>query len=250
MTKRKAVIGLAVLCALALSAFASASASAAAGRAFTCTTTAPTEIKNFSDEHCIVPTAAGKGTRGHVLVPVGTETKISATNAKTASSTTAAFPMTLRITIAGVKTHITCKKVSGTGTLTNAATSVSGSGTLNYTECEVVEPMGKGCVVGSITAAVKATTVGQTENNKLKFEPSVAGGNLATIHISGCANEVPPAANYPLTGSFVATTEGATTSTTLAGTEAENKLKVGGNKAGLEGKITISMEGGEPLVLT
>jgi hypothetical protein len=55
MIGRKSAVGIAVLCALAISAFASASASAAAGRAFTCTTSAPVGAKEFNDEHCVVP---------------------------------------------------------------------------------------------------------------------------------------------------------------------------------------------------
>jgi hypothetical protein len=253
MTGRKSVIGLAVLCALALSAFASASASAAAGRAYTCTTTASS--KNFSDEHCIVPTEPEKGTRGHVLIAEGTKTDIIATNAKTASSTTAAAPATLKGTLAGVKTDVSCTTVENdpevTSYLLNGATSVSGRGRLVYSGCTVKEPVGKGCVVknGKITTEeLEATTAGQTANNKLEFKS--VGANFAIIPIEGCANEAPPKANYPVTGSLVATTEGATTRTTIAAVETENKLKFGGNKAGIEGTITISMEGGQPIVLT
>jgi hypothetical protein len=246
MIGRKSVIGIAVLCALVLSAFAAASASAEQ-RAYACSESfTPRE---YSDAHCVNKVSEG-AKFGVKEEPTGTAVTISATNAKTASSTEKASPATLRGTLAGVKTEITCTTVTGTGTLTNAAASTSGSGTLNYTGCTVVEPAGKGCQVGNVTATVKATTVGQAAN-RLKFEPSVTGGNFATVGISGCANEAPPAASYPVTGSLVATTEGATTSTTLTEVETENKLKFGGNKAGLEGKITISATSSSvgPLIL-
>jgi hypothetical protein len=76
------------------------------------------------------------------------------------------------------------------------------------------------------------------------------GDNLALVSIEGCASGVPPKGDYPVAGSAVAITEGATVSTTLAGVEAEGKLKFGGNKAGLDGKITSRSIGGTPVVLT
>jgi hypothetical protein len=249
MIGRNPVIGLAVLCALAISAFASASASAEQ-RAYTCTTSAPAGSKNFSDEHCVVPTEPGKGTRGHVLI--GSEpTLVTVTNGKTASSTTAATSKVLRGTLAGVKTKITCTTVTGTGTITNAAASVSGTGKITFSGCTVEEPAGKGCVItgGKIESSAKITTVGQA-TTKIKIEPSEAGSSFASVPIEGCAGEVPPKGSYPTTGSFTVTAEGATTSVTLAGSEAEGKLKFGGNKTGIEGKVTLRMVEGEPIVFT
>jgi hypothetical protein len=251
MLVRRTVFGLAVLGALVIGAFISASASAEQ-LAYTCTTTAPAGSKNFSDEHCVVPAGVGKGTRGHVLIPPGTITQIGATNAFTASSTTSAATWIWGIIAAAIKLKVVCNAASGTGSLKNAAASVSGTVKLQFTGCTVTEPAGKGCVVkgGTIeTSNLNFTTVGQAAN-RLKFESEVEKGNFATIPIEGCAGEAPPKANYPATGSLVATTEGATTSTTLAGVEAEGKFKVAGNKAGLEGKITIRMAEGEPIVLT
>jgi hypothetical protein len=59
----------------------------------------------------------------------------------------------------------------------------------------------------------------------------------------------------PIAGSFIATTSGATATTTHAGITAQGTLTFGGNAAGLEGASTIRMKpepGKEasPIVLT
>jgi hypothetical protein len=247
MIRRKSVIGIALLCALALSAFATSSASAAAGRAFECVSGKGT----LRGEHCLT-TGTASATFGHVEIKNGTATEITATNAKSASETTASSPATLSGTIAGVKTAIVCTGVSGSGTLTNASTGVSGSGVIKYSGCTVSEPAGKGCEVvgGTIeTSTLSATTVGRTNNNELEFK-APTGGNFATINIKGCANEAPPAAAYPVTGSLIATTIGATTETVEATITAQKTLKFGGQVAGLNGAITISKKGSNPLALT
>jgi hypothetical protein len=81
------------------------------------------------------------------LIPEGSAISLTETDAKTASSTTAASPTTLRGTLAGVKTEITCTAVGGIGPLTNSAAWTTASATLAYTGCTVVEPAGKGCQV-------------------------------------------------------------------------------------------------------
>jgi hypothetical protein len=245
MIGRKSVIGLAVLCALAFSAIAATSAFAAPGRAFEC---APGGTQ-FSDAHC---KTAGSGF-GHVAIANGTATKITGTNAKTAGSTTAAEVSKLKGKIAGIATEVQCTGLSGSGELTNAAGSVSGSGQITYTGCTVTAPAGRGCVVtgGEIkTKPLAATTAGLTNNNELKFEPGPGETEFASIPIGSCLENSPPSGNYPVAGSLIATTTGATTTTTHAGITGQKTLTFGGNAAGLEGALTISMEGGNPLVLT
>jgi hypothetical protein len=248
MIGRKSVIGLAVLCALVVSAFSAAGASAEQ-RAYTCTPEAVVKDYASADQHCVTNIGSGGG-RGHVLIEAK-ETKITGTNEKTASSTTAKETSKLLGALAGVITEVQCTGLTGTGNLTNAAASVTGEGVITYTGCVVTKPA-VGCeVVGGTIATenLTATTVGQAAN-RLKFTPKAPATKFATVPIKGCAGEAPPAGNYPVTGSLIAKTSGATTTTKHEDITTQNTLKFGGVKAGIEGALTISMEGGEPITLT
>jgi hypothetical protein len=252
MAGHRSVIGIAVLCALALSAVVASGASAAAGRAFKCVEVSGGKLFG---PHCL---AEGDKTNptakfGHQEIKNGTATEITATNAKSASETTASSPTTLAVTISGVKIAIVCTTVSGVGSLTNATTGVSGSGKIAATGCTVEEPAGKGCEVtgGTIeTSTFTTTTVGRTNNNELEIK-APTGGNFATINIKGCANEAPPANAYPMTGSYIVTARGATLEKVEATITAQKTLKIGGQVAGLNGAITVSTKtGGIPIALT
>jgi hypothetical protein len=233
MIGRRSVIGVVMALALAFAAFGVANASAEQ-KAWACVAS---EEGEYTDAHC-TKTAPGKLLYKLELVTVSGDA-ISATNAKTASETTASTPSQLSGTLAGVATELECTGVSGTGSLTNAASSVTGTGKLTYTGCVVLKPAGKGCKVtgGTVkTEELKATTVGQAAN-KLKFE--MVGTKFANVEIKECSTT---ALNntFPVTGSLIANTNGATTTTAKAEIETQNTLKFGGNKAGLGGAITIS----------
>jgi hypothetical protein len=250
MMGRKSVIGLAVLCALVFSAITVASAFAAPGRAWTCKKGGPNQ---FNDEHCINGTG---GEYGHVAIANGLpKTTIVGTNAKTASGTVAAEVSKLKAKIAGIATEVQCTGVSGTGELENSAGSVSGSGQITYSGCTVTLPAGRECAItgGEIkTKPLAATTAGLTNNNELKFEMAAGETEFASIPIKGCKENSPPEGNYPVAGSLIATTSGATTTTVHSTITAQNTLTFGGNAAGLQGALTISMSGagGNPIVLT
>jgi hypothetical protein len=236
MIGRSSVIGVVMALALAIAAFAAANASAEQ-RAWTCGSGI-----GFADAHCLIPNTVS-GPFAEIEIPPSVATAISATNAKTASETTASTPSQLSGTLAGVATELECTGVSGTGSLTNAASSVTGTGKLTYTGCVVLKPAGKGCKVtgGTVkTEELKATTVGQAAN-KLKFE--MVGTKFANVEIKECSTT---ALNntFPVTGSLIANTNGATTTTAKAEIETQNTLKFGGNKAGLGGAITISDSAG------
>lgn len=248
MIGRKSVIGLAVLCALVFSAIAATSAFAAPGRAYTCTESAA--VKEFTDAHCT--TKGSPATRGHTLITEA-NTKITLTNEKTLEGTTASSTAKLKGKLAGVATEVQCTKVHGTGTMTNEATFVTGGGEIVYTGCSVTLPAGRNCKVTGETVKTKplvGTTSGLPNNNELKFEMGAGETKFAEVPIENCTNNSPPTANYPVTGSLIATTSGATTSTTHEQITTQGTLKFGGNPAGLDGKVTISMEGGDPIVLT
>jgi hypothetical protein len=251
MIGRKSVLGILALCALAFSAFAAPNASAEQ-RAFTCTKAAKT--KTFHDAHCL-DSKTTPFEYGHELIAEGVETEITATSAKTAAGTTAGEVSKLKGALSGVVTEVQCKTVHGIGHLKNGPSSVSGTGILTYSECEVTLPAGKGCKVtgGKVeTKNLAATTAGQAAN-QLLFKPN-AGTEFASIPIEGCS--IPALNNtFPVTGELTATTSGATTTTKHETITTQNKLKFGGVKAGLEGAITISMneagnKPGEAIVLT
>ncbi|HET7444177.1 MAG TPA: hypothetical protein VFJ57_05910 [Solirubrobacterales bacterium] len=250
MIGRKSIIGIAVLCALAFSAFAAASASAEQ-RAYTCAS--GVGKKDYKEAHCVTNVGENNGTFGHTLITTA-GTKITGTSANTASNTTAGTVSKLKGALSGVETEVQCTELTGTGELTNDNTepglSVSGTGTIVYKTCTVTKPAGKGCVVkgGSVTTEkLAATTVGQAAN-KVKFTPA-GETNFAIIPIEKC--EIAALNNnFPVTGSLVATASGATLTTTHTGITELNTLKFGGVKAGLEGALTIRMEGGEPITVT
>jgi hypothetical protein len=245
MLGRNSVIMISVVCALAFTALTAANASAEQ-RAYVCETGG---AHQFEDAHCIVPNTT-TGFYHHQLLPI-TATSITATNSRTASGTTAATVEKLKGSLGGVVTEIQCTSLSGTGSLTNAASSVTGTGTLVYSGCTVTKPENKGCVVtgGSVlTTTVKGTTVGQTAGH-LKFTPN-SGTEFATVPISGCENTALNN-NFPVVGSLVANVSGATTTSTHTAVTAQGLLEFGGVEAGLEGALTITTGGLHiPVVLT
>jgi hypothetical protein len=91
------------------------------------------------------------------------------------------------------------------------------------------------------------TTVGQSEAN-LKLEPS-SGTEFAKVAFEGCKENKPPAAEYPVSGTVVAPTTGATVFTSHEEITKNGTLTFGGNTAGIEGAVTISSTLGTPLLL-
>lgn len=248
MIGRKSILGLALLCAPLFSAFAATNASAEQ-KAYTCTTTAG--VKDYNDEHCVTNVGAGKGTRGHTVIAENNNTEVTVTNAKTSADTTAAEATKLRGTLGGVITEVVCTEADGVGTLNNAAASVTITKlSITYSQCTITEPANKKCVVpgGSIsTSQLTLTTAGQAAS-KLSVSP---GANpYAEIKIEKCEEEKPPTGVYKVTGTYVASQSGATFTTTHAGVTAQNTLKWGGVKVGLETALTLSMKEGEPITLT
>ncbi|MGD9736128.1 MAG: hypothetical protein AB7V58_11060 [Solirubrobacterales bacterium] len=240
MIGRKTVLGLVVLCALAVSAFAAASASASeAGGAWKCKAVKGTG--HWNDDHCTNTNAGNTGNWDTTWVPGSFN--IVGSNAKTTEATTGKATSKLLGSLSGVVTELQCTEVSGAGELTNSEVgetkSVTGTGVITYESCSVTKPSGKGCVVKGgtvVTKTLKGTTVGVAAE-RLKFEPN-SGTTFAEIEIEKCTigalNNT-----FPVTGSLVAETTGATTTSTHAGITAQGTLKFGGVKAGLEGALTI-----------
>jgi len=222
-----------------------ASAVLSGSRAVTCVPDA--EVISFGDAHC---KEGGVG-YVHKVIANGTETKLTGTNEKTAEGTTASQPSLLRGTLSGLETEIQCTGVSATGALTNTASSVSGTATIEYSGCTVPKPAGRGCKVkaGKITTVLlRAGTAGQGVG-QIKVQPN-SGTELASITLESCLNNIPPNTAYPVAGSLVASSGGATATTTEAEITSQKTLTFGGNAAGLEGALTFSKEGGSPIALT
>jgi hypothetical protein len=278
MTRRKSVVGLAVLCALCMSAFAASSASAKGTTAGECSSTAPT--KEFEDAHCdrtTSPLAFG-------IVPftTGTATKVTAVNDLTGTSK----PFILAGKIAGIVTHIQCNTVTGTGTVTNkeeggAMKLAFGESTTSFTNCSVLDPveatkcvvevetvkatesdpmtLKKGTTTTDVTGNSLPEPVEETGGTEMGLKFTASGAQFTKIKLSGA--ECKPAAfvnTFPVTGSAIATGgRGSTEATTSSGaTGIFSKastikfLKFAGNPATLEGTLTFRKEGGNPLVIS
>lgn len=246
MRKRKSITVLAVLSALAVCVIAAASASAFE-KAVTCSPTAAS--KTFPDAHCL---PGGSGTSfGHETF-TGT-TSIEVTNANTASETTASSTWKLRSHDLGALIEVQCTTVSSTsGSLTNQATFVEGTGFLHFTGCIVTKPGGQGCHISGNkvdTEELIATTNGQAAS-RLKVESRALGEVFALVTFEACTA---PALNNTtvLKGSLVAETSGATVTTNHVKLTEPNTLKYAGNDAGVEGALTFkSSANGIPITLT
>lgn len=245
MMGRKSLTSIVLLFAFVLSALAVSNASAFQ-RAYTCTPLA--SVKDYNDQHCVTNVGAGNGSRGHTLISTA-NTEIAVTNAKTAAGTTAATEWKLRGTLAGFEVEIRCTGLLGEGILTNAAASVSGTGTARFTGCTVAAPPGCSVPGGKITTEeLSGTTAGQAAKT-VKFAPK-AGIKLATVPIGGTGCAIPEN-NYPVTGSLIASESGATLTVTHAAITTQGTVVMGGVISGVEGAATFSMAGGgEPITLT
>jgi hypothetical protein len=247
-----------MLCALVVSAFAAQGASAANTTAFTCVDGKGT----FIGAHCLT-TGAASPTFGHVGFTG--KTSITGTSAKTASETTAAQPAKFHVTIGGAELELEGTGTGGSGSLTNNEEGGTtfwseGEGTIEYTGVTVLKPAGKGCKVftdtetkekgaeSQVDAFVKATTKGQEDN--VKLEPKA--GNLFASFFVECTAKLgaPLEGTWEITGSVKCPTSGATIICTGAATTAQNTLKAKGNKAGIDGALTLTGPTGTPLTAT
>jgi hypothetical protein len=252
MNGRRAVIGLCMLCALFVSAIAAQGASAKGTTAFTCAPAEGTPV-GFSKEHCKRADAVSTGAKfKHVEIANGTTTELSGTNAKTNSETNASENFDISGVIGGIPVTITASTVGLTGVITNSEVGgemiASLSGTLSLTGMVIDLPAGQGCVVkgGALTTKkLKATTAGEPtpeeETNAgmfLKFEPN-EGTVVAEVSIEKCTTTALNG-TFNLTGTIKGRPDGATTVFTTSDTETQGTLKLAGQKATLNGKITLS----------
>jgi hypothetical protein len=239
MMGRRAVAGLALLCALLFSAFAAQSASAIKGTtAFTC---APAEKGAFNDAHCKEALAGGKF--AHVAIEQGKTTFFHATNDKTKNKTTESTPAVLKGKAFGIAVTISCEKVFAHGTLTNEKEAVGGEHyvhghlTVIYTKCKVTGPAG--CKIpGEKLELGKVTVTTTGKGNNVTFAPT-EGNEFVNFKFEACTVKELNT-EYKVLGSFTAQSDGATLNFNEAAITATKELTFGGQPFGLEGSITIS----------
>lgn len=258
---RRSAVGVSLICAVAFFAIAAQGASAAEGKnttAFECVKGGGE--KDFSDAHCDNNVGAGKGEFGHVVLPLNQSTSIAISNEKTKNETKEAASTVLKGTIAGIKSEIVCKTVSGTGSLTNEEPAskvhrVKGTVEAKFTSCTAVKPA-FGCkvkepiTVSSSVEGVEGLGAGKNEMG-LEFKPT--GAHFASVTLEGCFI----AGTYNTDGTAIATGtpsntakwSGATSVFTAAMTK--ETLKLAGSAAEVESTTTVTKAGGgNPIALT
>ncbi|HET7443646.1 MAG TPA: hypothetical protein VFJ57_03215 [Solirubrobacterales bacterium] len=241
MSRAKSVLGIAVLCALALSAFGASSASAVGTTAHTC-------VKDSGGSlfgpHCLATSSGNTEKFKHVEIPTDKTTTITGNNTNTAPETKGSRASILKGALAGVETAITCTEAGGSGWVENKTSEgemyILAEGKIEYKGCTVTAPAGKGCNVagGAVTTnQIVGTSLGQ--GMAIKISPKEEGGKFAEITIKECS--IAALNNtFPVTGFLKANTEnGATLTSTHAEITGQNTLKFGGVKAGLDGALTI-----------
>lgn len=241
MNRRNGIATLCLLCALAISALAAQDASATlTGTTFvTCKNTPSTGF--FSDAHCLTKSSGGSYSREPVKSE--TVTELSVTNSGTCEETKTACSITLKNFQTAINFEVRVNRVSGTGSIQNKLIGEEhqavGTATLTFEEAAVVAPAGKGCEIenGKFSSnEVSLSTAGQ--GMSVKLSPA-AGGNLSEFTVKNCSigslNH-----NYTVKGSFAATPSGATVGFTHAATTELGSFFIAGNKAGIEGQLTLS----------
>lgn len=248
MTKYRTIVGLCMLCALAIGAFAAQGAVAATKgtTAFTCKKKNEAGGAGFSKAHCKSGDATASGAAyEHVAFAEGITTELTGSNEKTGSNTESTTPVRLRNAQAGVDYEIEAGRVSGVGSVTNAKDPVTGEhyvhgvAVVSFEEVVVTKPSGKGCTVkgGKITSnELKATTKGQ--GDFLHFEPAT-GSAMTSYELEGCS-VVALNGVQEVTGSISCPVDGATVTCTHSATTALGTLKERGFKSGIEGTMTLS----------
>jgi len=261
MIGRRSIVGLCLLCAIAFSAFAAQGASAATKgtTAFTCINSGTGKLWGA---HCLASNPGGGATQTweHVAIAENTTTEIKA---NTENGTTATPVETrLKSTVAGIATVLKSTLAHGEGTMTNKKDATTGEhyaeggGTITFTNVTVLEPAGNGCKIFTDTSEGKegeegvihtepltATTKGQEDF--LKLEGAGAEKIFARFWIKKCNAEFAfLEGTKTVTGSVKGVPSGATTKFSHTETTTQNTLKFGGNKAGIEGQLTLEGRSG------
>ena len=248
MKRRKAVIGLSILCALALGAFVASGASAQ--EVFTCAKNGGKKDFGAGDTHC---------SKGHVAEGTGEYGHVAFTG-KTATSVVNEGNFKLKSKVAGLEIVFQATSIEGNGKIENVAKNISAIGFLIFKNVTVTVPAKSGCEVESIPATVgevatkevihskELATVNMGLTNEIGFQPS-EGKTLAEYTVKKCTNNEFNG-TYELEGAFRGLTSGSTIAFTHANTTAEGALFLSGQHAGVEGSLTFKGANGNGLALT
>jgi hypothetical protein len=253
MKRRIGLIGLALLCALAVGAVASQAASAKGTTAFTCKP-GPGEA-GFEDAHCDRATSSKEKVKFVHEGITGKTENVLVTNAATANETKSSTIAVMKV----AKLHgiseivIDCATVEGSGTMENKLVSevmqVVGSGTMKFSGCTTNKA---GCTVTIADTPLTGTTVEKSET-EMGYEVKPASGSIfTTVTFTGASCSLKAFGAIPVEGTSIATegTEPLGHGGTLEMTEAMSSLRVGGEPATIAGKLTFAMEKGNTLTLT
>jgi hypothetical protein len=220
---------------------------AAAQEAFTCA--AGGGSRDFKDAHCKEKVTAGTGSFGHVAFTGSTS--ITASNESTGGSKVASFFKAIWSGVVGI---LRSTDVQVTGTFQNSAGNVSGSIVIQYNHVTVDSPSGKGCEEESkagipeqiVTETLSVSNAGLT--NEIKLSPA-KGEVIAEFNILHCSIA---ALNhtYSITGSVKGQITGATINFTHENTTGQGTMFEFGQKAGLEGTLTVKGANGNGLAIT
>lgn len=240
MFGRGAVIGLSLLCALALCAFAAPSASAIGTTAFTCVE--KTGEEGFSDEHC------DSAATGASVKFVHKELKgqpIVVSNEKTTEETKGSAPFVLLWSLAGTQFEVVCTKVSGSGGLENKEVEKTvqavGTSQIEYTGCTVPKPS-KCKVKEPIVQNSNFTTYEASEAEMgVELSPKEKGIFLSLTLENNEKEQCGAKQTYAFSGNAQGTPGGSANGAgaTLAFTEGMGSLAIGGNPATLISTITL-----------
>lgn len=266
MIGRKAVIGLALLCALVFGAISAQSAFAKGTTGSTCIPEAGKG--SFSDAHCgLLQTNGGFKS---LDTEEKKETLFEGSNAATASETKAAAPAVLKATVGGIATEVECTTSSSAGAFKNEKSGVgqmyaeaqtAGKLTvITYTGCAVRTPIGmeEECLVHSVGKAagtiVTNQLLGITAVEKVGAEEVMyvllistgAGEKFLELVFEVSPGKKCPAAltanPLPLTGEAKLDANGATMISPNPNKNAASSLKLGGNAATLTSSETMRMD--------
>jgi hypothetical protein len=251
MTVGRRILGLLVLCTLALGLCAAQATAATNGTtAFTCKETGS---GGFTKAHCAA-TDAGAGKFSHVAIPQDTKTEVTGSNEKTGA------PETVGSKVAEIETPATtvgifffeATGVSLTGTLTNKVVAgehrVEGTVTMTLTGATAASPAGCKIKGGKIESApLILTTAGQ--GMEVKLSP-LEGTKFLEFTTEGCPVEALNTKGT-VTGSVKGKLDGATLNLSKGETGAAKTLNLPGPMAvGLGASITLSGKAGEDKAFT
>lgn len=241
MNRRRAAIGLSLVCVLAFSAFAAPNAVAKKGTtAYTCVNVGAGK-GDFKDAHCTENVGAGKGTFGHVVIKSGEKTAITYSNEKTAGETKFSTVGVFHFTLFGKKFTLECTKVHGTGTMTNEAgppekVKVTGI-KIKMTGCSLSKESEEECKLGSEEITLEGSSTTLPESTEVEFSPE--SKSFASFELTGCGEEEVNG-KYEIGGTFNAKPKGATMEMTA---ESTKELVIGEDKgASLTLLLTKRME--------